>query len=269
MGIRSVLTGPSSGAHCTVNGNYFSMSMGGLTDRFVASASSNVRIRYTSEIRIFQGTAHSVRNLLILILLAFGAYKAYDYFAHPAIAAYDEAGNPNTLVFTFNGCPPCDNVMKLLAERHIKYTEYNISADAASAELMKTYGGGRQFPFIVTGSRTQAGFDRETLIGVLAEVHGPEVLTNAERKLLRHHFDAAGLPRVVMYSTRRCGYCKQARAYLEEKGIPIVERDIDRNAAAKRDFDALKGGGTPLIYVGFRRVPGFNKNRLNEALEIL
>ena len=64
---------------------------------------------------------------------------------------------------------------------------------------------------------------------------------------MRHNFDTAGLPKVVMYSTQRCDYCKQARACLEEKGILVVERDIDRNAAAKRDFNALKGGGTPLI----------------------
>ena len=210
-----------------------------------------------------------MRNLLILILLAFGAFKAYDYFAHPAIAAYDEAGNPNTLVFTFNGCPPCDNEMKLLDERHINYTEHNISADAASAELMKTYGGGRQFPFIVSGNRTQAGFEKDSLIGMLAEVHGPEILTSTERRLMRYNFDEAGLPRVVMYMTERCGYCKQAKAYLQQKGIDVVERDIEKNASAKRDFNLLKGGGTPLIYVGFRRVPGFNKNKLSDALEVL
>jgi glutaredoxin len=251
------------------------MSMGGLTGiRLLRSVPTDARldvsaVDYTPFTHINQGAEEPMRTLLILTILGLGVYKAYEYLYNPATAAYDEAGNPNTLVFTLNGCAPCESAVKLLAERHIDYTVHNISTDTASTNLMKAYGGGRQFPFIVTGNRTQAGFEQDSLVGMLAEVHGPEILTSTERRLMRHNFDETGLPRVVMYMTERCGYCKQAKAYLQQKGIDVFERDIDKNASAKRDFDLLKGGGTPLIYVGFRRVPGFNKNRLNKALEVL
>lgn len=69
------------------------------------------------------------------------------------------------------------------------------------------------------------------------------------------------LPRVVMYSTRWCGYCKQARAYFKQNGIRFIEHDIERSADARRAYDRLGGKGVPLILVGDRRMSGFSVQR--------
>ncbi|MGS2718436.1 glutaredoxin domain-containing protein [Eionea flava] len=65
--------------------------------------------------------------------------------------------------------------------------------------------------------------------------------------------------KVTMYSTSWCGYCKKARKYFQSKGIPFVEYDIEKNASAKRDYDAIGGRGVPVIVVGKKRMSGFSQ----------
>lgn len=65
--------------------------------------------------------------------------------------------------------------------------------------------------------------------------------------------------RVIMYSTAWCGYCKKARKYFKAKGIRFVEYDIEKNARAKQDYDALGGRGVPVILVGKQRMNGFSE----------
>lgn len=53
-----------------------------------------------------------------------------------------------------------------------------------------------------------------------------------------------------MYTTSWCPYCRQAREYFRDNGIPFVEYDIEKDAAARRRYDALGGRGVPVILVG-------------------
>ena len=63
--------------------------------------------------------------------------------------------------------------------------------------------------------------------------------------------------RVIMYGTRWCGYCAQARQYFRANHIPFVEYDIERSKAAERAFERIRGFGTPTILVGNKRLNGF------------
>jgi glutaredoxin len=210
-----------------------------------------------------------MRYLLILTILVAGGYQLYARYHEHATAAYDENGNPQTLLFTFNGCKPCDDARSLLQKRRISFKEFNVSDGDEHAETMKAYGGGRYMPYFVTGKRKVAGYNRHEIIGALAEIHGSEVLTARERKIMSRHFDAAGNPRVVMYATRTCGYCIKLREYFRDQDIAYTELDIDRDAIAKRNFRALEAAGTPLVYVGYRRVEGYNRKKLDQALASL
>lgn len=64
--------------------------------------------------------------------------------------------------------------------------------------------------------------------------------------------------RVVMYGASWCGYCRQARTYFQRNGIRYVEYDIEKNARARRAYDAIGGNGVPVILVGDKRVNGFS-----------
>ena len=210
-----------------------------------------------------------MRNLLILAVVVVGSYQLYVRYQAYASAAYDENGKPQTLLFTANSCPPCDNARALLKKRRIDYDEFNVSVGDEHFQTMRTYGGGKYMPYLVTGNRKVSGYNKQEIIGVLAEVHGDQLLTRQERRIMATHFDAAGNPRVVMYATEKCGYCIKARQYFKDEGIKFTEFDVDRNAEEKRNFKALEASGTPLVYVGYRRIDGFNRKKLDEALASL
>lgn len=207
-----------------------------------------------------------MRNLLILLVIVVASYQLYTRYQSDAASAYDEYGNPQTLLFTMNGCKPCDDARQLLKKRGVEFEEFNVSDGEAQAGVMKSYGGRSSFPYLVSGNQTLSGFYRHQVISTLAEVYGDEILTRRERKLMAPHFDAAGNARVVMYATERCGYCAKTRAYFNDEGIKFTEFDIDRDAAAKRNFKSLEAPGTPLVYVGYRRIDGFNRKKLDQAL---
>lgn len=73
-------------------------------------------------------------------------------------------------------------------------------------------------------------------------------------------------PGVLLYGTSWCGYCKQAKAFMQKKGIAFTEYDIEHDARAKQAFDAMGGGGVPVIVVGQQRMNGFNEAGLERLL---
>ena len=70
--------------------------------------------------------------------------------------------------------------------------------------------------------------------------------------------------KVVMYATSWCPYCQQARNHFRQQGIPYVEYDIEKDAAALRDYKAFGGRGIPVIFVGKRRLNGFSVAAFNK-----
>jgi len=64
--------------------------------------------------------------------------------------------------------------------------------------------------------------------------------------------------KVVMYATSWCPYCEKARNHFRQQGIPYTEYDIERDAEAKRRYQAFGGRGIPVIFVGKRRMNGFS-----------
>lgn len=77
---------------------------------------------------------------------------------------------------------------------------------------------------------------------------------------------AATSHRVVMYTTKSCGYCVRARQYFTERGIRWTEIDIEDSAKAVAAFEALGGRGTPLIFIGKQRIVGFDQEKIEAAL---
>ena len=76
--------------------------------------------------------------------------------------------------------------------------------------------------------------------------------------------DPADPPRVVMYATSWCPYCRKARDYFRSRNIPYTEHDIEKDPAAHRRFKSLGGKGVPLILVGERQMSGFSGDRFEK-----
>ena len=71
-----------------------------------------------------------------------------------------------------------------------------------------------------------------------------------------------------MYATEWCGYCDKAREYFLDNDIAFVEFDIEKDRDAKRDYDALLGSGTPLLYFGYARISGFDRGRIEKEFDL-
>lgn len=73
---------------------------------------------------------------------------------------------------------------------------------------------------------------------------------------------------VVLYATSWCSACRQARAFLKEKGIPYVERDIEKDPGAASELLAkakaagISASGVPVLDVRGTLVQGFDPERL-------
>ena len=73
--------------------------------------------------------------------------------------------------------------------------------------------------------------------------------------------------RVVLYATDWCGYCKQTKRFLDSKGIPFKEFDIEKDAEARKGYEALGGRGIPLIDVNGTLIRGFDPDEILAALK--
>ena len=81
---------------------------------------------------------------------------------------------------------------------------------------------------------------------------------------------------VIMFSASWCGVCTQARRWFRNKGIEVVERDIekDKNARTAMLDMAKKAGangsqlnGVPIIFVNGQMFPGFDPYKIQAALK--
>ena len=74
-------------------------------------------------------------------------------------------------------------------------------------------------------------------------------------------------PKVELYTTSWCHYCKKAREFFRSRGITFTEYDIekDKNAAArKKQLD--KRNGVPFVVINGRGLHGFSAAAYERAL---
>jgi len=75
---------------------------------------------------------------------------------------------------------------------------------------------------------------------------------------------AAG-DQVIFYSASWCGYCKQARAYMQSKNVPFTEYDVEKTEKGKADLKALNAPGVPVLLLGDQKLMGFQPAQFDAA----
>ena len=74
-------------------------------------------------------------------------------------------------------------------------------------------------------------------------------------------------PRVIMFTTPTCSYCKTAKQYFRQQGIRFKDVDVSRDQAAARDMLRRSGQqGVPQIQIGNRIVVGFDRPKIDRLL---
>ena len=84
---------------------------------------------------------------------------------------------------------------------------------------------------------------------------------------------APAQPEVIIYGTSWCHFCKEAKKYFEERGVPYVELDIEEDHDANnemirklRDLGRTPQG-VPVIDVRGTIIDGFNQKAIDQALK--
>jgi glutaredoxin 3 len=65
---------------------------------------------------------------------------------------------------------------------------------------------------------------------------------------------------VTLYTTEPCGFCRQAKALLQARGVVYREINLAKNPEGRSDLVSLTGQMTfPQIVVGERAIGGFRE----------
>lgn len=77
------------------------------------------------------------------------------------------------------------------------------------------------------------------------------------------------MPKITIYTTPTCAYCKMTKAFFQENKIAYEEKDVATDAAA-RDAMIAKSGqmGVPVIDIDGEVIVGFDKPRLSGLLHL-
>ena len=66
--------------------------------------------------------------------------------------------------------------------------------------------------------------------------------------------------RVTVYTTEPCGFCRQAKALLESRGIDFDEVNLAKDPGGRADLVAITGQLTfPQVLIGRRSIGGFRE----------
>ncbi|MFA6160910.1 MAG: glutaredoxin family protein [Patescibacteria group bacterium] len=73
---------------------------------------------------------------------------------------------------------------------------------------------------------------------------------------------------VTIYTTPTCPYCKLAKDFFKEKGVPFTEIDVAADPAAANEMVKKSGQmGVPVIEVNSQIVVGWNQSALQDIME--
>ena len=65
---------------------------------------------------------------------------------------------------------------------------------------------------------------------------------------------------VILYTTDPCGFCRQAKALLQTRGVDYTEVNLAKDPQGRADLVALTGQMTfPQIVIGQRAIGGFRE----------
>jgi glutaredoxin len=76
--------------------------------------------------------------------------------------------------------------------------------------------------------------------------------------------------KVVMYVIPICPYCRQAKKFLQQRGIPFEERNILFHRKYRQEFERLTTVMTvPVTTFGDQVVIGYDKGKFEQALKTM
>ncbi len=74
-------------------------------------------------------------------------------------------------------------------------------------------------------------------------------------------------PRVIIFTTPTCTFCRKTKKYLRERGVPFKDVDVSRDPAAAHHIARRSGQqGVPVLDIGGKIVVGFDRPKIDKLL---
>jgi glutaredoxin-like YruB-family protein len=77
-------------------------------------------------------------------------------------------------------------------------------------------------------------------------------------------------PKVIIYSTTWCAFCKTEEQYLQRLGVEYVKKDVEEDKAAYEELMDKSGGnfsGVPVTDIAGSLVLGFDRAKIDATLK--
>ncbi len=76
-------------------------------------------------------------------------------------------------------------------------------------------------------------------------------------------------PKVLIFTTPTCSWCKRAMKYFRANRIKFKQIDVTKDPVAARDMQRMSGQmGVPVIKIGKDVIVGFDKPRIDKLLNL-
>jgi len=76
-------------------------------------------------------------------------------------------------------------------------------------------------------------------------------------------------PKIVVFTTPTCSWCKRLKQYLKEKHFKFKEMDVSKNQRAAKELMKVSGQmGVPVTLINRKPVVGFDRAKINRLLGI-
>jgi len=77
------------------------------------------------------------------------------------------------------------------------------------------------------------------------------------------------MPKVTIYTTPSCVYCKKTKAFFKENNVQYDEKDVSVDAVARDEMIAKSNQmGVPVVDIDGQLTVGFDKERFSQLLNI-
>lgn len=77
------------------------------------------------------------------------------------------------------------------------------------------------------------------------------------------------MPKIIIYTTATCAYCKMAKAFFREHNVAYEEKDVALDERAREELMDKSGQlSVPVIDVDGQMVVGFDKALLRQLLNL-
>ena len=75
------------------------------------------------------------------------------------------------------------------------------------------------------------------------------------------------MSKVVVYTSNTCPDCTMAKDYLKDNGVEFEEKNVQTDAAARDELISMGYTGVPVLVIGEEEIVGFDRARIDGALD--